>query len=482
MSVTSSTTTTTSPQAAIQPFTQTPVAPQFGLVNLPPDVLINILRMLPIQQFGALNQTCRQFCFITRNHPLTLLLSQHFPNFKKTDPNQTDLEALKERQFIIPNLTNGVYTSHTLQGYNCQVFCSLSLDGQRLFSGSDDNTIKIWDLNTNTCTATLEGHNRPVFSVALDGEKLFSSSMDQTIKIWDLNTNTCTATLHGHNGSLESLALDGNRLFSSSMDRTIKIWDLNTNTCTATLQGHNESVSSLVLDGQRLFSGSYDKTIKIWDLNTNTCTATLQGDKANVMTLALDRQRLFSGSGKGSIQIWDLNTNACTATLEGHNGPVKSLAINGQWLFSGSNDCTIKIWDLNTNTCTATLQGHNGSVFSVAFHGHKLFSASNDLTMKIWDFNAPDDAVFKEIAEALKCEDPSIAKDAMDRFDRMSPKAKNAIYGELYQIMDPFENNYDGCAEHAFHNQNGQSSTPEQRAEAILNYLAKRSEPIPDSQ
>ena len=142
MSVPSSTTTTTSPQAAIQPFTQTPAAPQFGLVNLPPDVLINILRMLPIQQFGALNQTCRQFCFITRNHPLTLLLSQHFPNFQKTNPNQADLEAIKEQHHINSNLTKGVYASHTLQGHDRAVR-GLALDGQRLFSGSYDKTIKI---------------------------------------------------------------------------------------------------------------------------------------------------------------------------------------------------------------------------------------------------------------------------------------------------------------------------------------------------
>ncbi len=361
MSVTSSTTTTTSPQAAIQPFTQTPAAPQFGLASLPPDVLINILRMLSIQQFGALNQTCRQFCFITRNHPLTLLLSQHFPNFQKTDPNQTELEALKEQHRINSNLTKGVYASHTLQGHNNSVF-SLALDGQRLFSGSDDNTIKIWDLNTNTCTATLQGHN----------------------------------------GSVESLALDG--------------------------------------------------------------------------------QRLISGSYKGAIEIWDLNTNTCTATLLGHNGNVRSLALDGQRLFSCSEDTTIKIWDLNTNTCTATLEEHDGPVLNLALDGQRLFSGSYDKTVKIWDFKAPDDAVFNEIADLLKCEHSLIAEDAMARFNRMPPIAKNAIYGELYQIIAPFANDTPGCAEHAFHNQNGQRSTPEQRAQAILNFLAKRPGPIPDSQ
>ncbi len=480
MSVTSSTTTTASPQGAIQHFTQTPAAPQFGLASLPPDVLINILGMLPIQQFGVFNQTCRQFSFITRNHPLTLLLSQHFPNFQKTDPNQTELEALKEQHRINSNLTKGVYTSQTLKGDNGSVE-SLALDGQRLFSASSKGAIEIWDLNTNTCTATLQGHNESVESLALDGQRLFSGSGDGSIKIWDLNTNTCTATLHGDKFPVYNLVLDGQRLFSGSLDTTIKIWDLNTNTFTETLKGHYSSVFTLALDGQTLISGFF-KTIKIWDLNTNTCTATLQGHNDTVKKLALDGQRLFSGSSDNTIKIWDLNTNTCTATLQGHNHLVKSLAVDGQRLFSGSVDNTIKIWDLNTNTCTATLQGHKYTVTSLVLDGQRLFSGSMDRTIKIWDFKAPDDAVFIEIADALKSKDSVIAKDAMARFDRMPPKAKNAIYGELYQIMAPFANDTPGCAEHAFHNQNGQSSTPEQRAQAILNYLAKSSEPIQDSQ
>ncbi|MBS0603868.1 MAG: WD40 repeat domain-containing protein [Verrucomicrobia bacterium] len=457
---------------------QTPAPQASGLVNLSSEVIFKILGMLSIQHFGVLNQTCRKSRLITTTNPLTILLSQYFPNFRKTDPSQTDLQALKEQHRINSNLTNGVYRAHTLQGQSGTVN-SLALDGQRLISSSHNKTIKIWDLNTNTCTATLKRHSGSVTSLALDGQRLFSGSEDKTIKVWDLNkskfTSTlCTATLKGHSESVTSLALDGQTLFSGSADKTIKVWDLNTNTCTATLKGHDGSVLSLALDGQRLFSSSYDKTIKIWDLNTNTCTATLKEHSHRVDSLAVDGQRLFSGSLDKTIKIWDLNTNTCTATLKGHDSSVFSLALGRMRLFSGSYDNMIKIWDLNTNTCTATLKGHDSSVFSLALDGQRLFSGSYK-TIKIWDFNAPDEAVFHEIADSLKSETPAIVKDAMDRFDRMPTKAKNAIYGELYSIMAPFANDYPGCAKDAFHNQNGQSSTPEQREEAIFNYLAKRS-------
>ena len=68
--------------------------------------------------------------------------------------------------------------------------CSVcvSADGSRLFSGSDDNTIKVWDVATGACLQTLEGHARWVRSVCVsaDGSRLFSGSRDNTIKVWNI--------------------------------------------------------------------------------------------------------------------------------------------------------------------------------------------------------------------------------------------------------------------------------------------------------
>src|SRR5436190_588474 len=158
------------------------------------------------------------------------------------------------------------------------------------------------------CIATLDkshgGHTSAVsallFEVVAGKPYLFSGSSDNTIKIWDLatpNKPTCIATLDkshgGHTDSVRSLSLQvvagKPYLFSGSSDKTIKVWDLatpNKPTCIATLDeshgGHTDSVNALsfqVLAGKPyLFSGSSDKTIKVWDLatpNKPTCIATL---------------------------------------------------------------------------------------------------------------------------------------------------------------------------------------------------------------
>ncbi|XP_004510881.1 zinc finger CCCH domain-containing protein 62-like isoform X2 [Cicer arietinum] len=53
---------------------------------------------------------------------------------------------------------------------------------------------------------------------------LYSGSMDQTIKVWNLDTFECTVTLHGHTGPVTSLRCWDNFLLSGSSDCTIKVW------------------------------------------------------------------------------------------------------------------------------------------------------------------------------------------------------------------------------------------------------------------
>ena len=125
---------------------------------------------------------------------------------------------------------NGRSAAETYQGHRgcVNTLCfGAGTNSSLLLSGGDDCTIKIWNVATGVCVATLQGHGDKVRSLAvLEGGRLASGSADETIKIWEIATGACVATLHGHGDWVTSLAvLTGGRLASGSDDRTIKIWD-----------------------------------------------------------------------------------------------------------------------------------------------------------------------------------------------------------------------------------------------------------------
>ena len=75
---------------------------------------------------------------------------------------------------------------------------------------------------------TLKGHSSGLRYVTFNPKEdiLASSSDDNDIKLWDINTKQEICTLKGHSAKVNSLAFspDGLTLYSGSDDKTIKIW------------------------------------------------------------------------------------------------------------------------------------------------------------------------------------------------------------------------------------------------------------------
>jgi len=118
---------------------------------------------------------------------------------------------------------------------NEEVVCILKISNNEIASSSDKN-IKIWHLNgenEHNCK-TLLGHSDKVFCLNLlstDASRLMiiSGSNDQTIKLWDKNSCSCIKTLIGHRDIIwHILVLKTGEILSSSgdMDRSIRIWSL----------------------------------------------------------------------------------------------------------------------------------------------------------------------------------------------------------------------------------------------------------------
>ena len=86
------------------------------------------------------------------------------------------------------------------------------------------------EAENDECLRTFEGHDSTVYSVAFspDGKYIASGSWDNTIKLWNVETGECLRTFKGHANVVLSVAFspDGRYIASGSWDSTIKLWDL----------------------------------------------------------------------------------------------------------------------------------------------------------------------------------------------------------------------------------------------------------------
>jgi WD40 repeat protein len=114
---------------------------------------------------------------------------------------------------------------------------ALTADGKRAVSGSDDTTLRVWDLQGNQPPRVLEGHTASVTAVALttDGKGAVSGSRDYTLRVWDLEGHKPPHVLEGYTAAVLAVALtaDGKRSVSGSRDYTLRAWDLESGNCLA---------------------------------------------------------------------------------------------------------------------------------------------------------------------------------------------------------------------------------------------------------
>jgi len=158
----------------------------------------------------------------------------------------------------------------------------------------------------------LTGHSGPVRAVAVtpDGGRIVSGSDDQTLRCWDLQTGQTTQVLRGHTGAVTALAVtpDGRQTVSASDDKTVRIWDLQTGQARV-LTGHTDDVDSVAIlpGGRRFVSGSHDGELRIWDFETGQ-TVSVLGPHTHAMvfdSLAVtpDGRRAITGLTDGTLRV-----------------------------------------------------------------------------------------------------------------------------------------------------------------------------------
>ena len=274
---------------------------------------------------------------------------------------------------------------------------TFSSNGATLASGHEDGRIRLWDVETRTVTATLEGHHRYVDSVDFspDGKTLASVSVDRTVRLWDVASGTQSAVLPDHYCGVSSVAFspDGAILVSGGWNGKVILWDATTGRNIAEFNRHTDLVRAVSFspDGTALATASEDGDVNLWDVATGNAT-TISGHTSHVwnMVYSPDGATLASHSLGNAVYIWDAAAGRLRATLRGHARSVRSISLSsdGTTLASASHDRTVRMWDLHTRSTVTTLP-HTFELESVTFSPDGTTLASGDYKgmVHLWNVN-----------------------------------------------------------------------------------------------
>ena len=151
-----------------------------------------------------------------------------------------------------------------------------------------------------------EGHTGYVYCLTINDGKLYSGSLDKTIKVWDCSTNKLITTLTEHTyGGVERLRIHGGKLYSQAYNG-IKVYDCSDDTLITTLEDHTVDVTCLEIHDGKLYTGSYDWTINVYDCSDDSLITTLRGHTDDLHDLTFQNGKLYSKQSGGDIYIWQL--------------------------------------------------------------------------------------------------------------------------------------------------------------------------------
>ena len=138
-----------------------------------------------------------------------------------------------------------------------------------LFSAADDRTLRSWDTSLFQMKSTYKGHTASVLTLAVIGERIWSGSEDQTLKIWNKYTQKTIKTVNLR-APVGSLLVVGDRVVVGTWARSVAMFSIDTMSEVSRLNPHKGAVTSLLKTETTTFytmwSFGTDKKANIWVL------------------------------------------------------------------------------------------------------------------------------------------------------------------------------------------------------------------------
>jgi len=292
----------------------------------------------------------------------------------------------------------------TLTGHTGSVTSVAYLPDGRLVSGSDDDTVRIWDTRTGDEITPSLNAGDSVHSVAVSptGKHLAAGTTKGHVCIWNLQYPLQPPLrMLEHSDLVKSVifSADGCWVASASWDNRVCLCVAETGQLISVMSDHVEKVTSIAFSpgGDILASGSEDKTVRLWDCRSGEPSgARVLNHEVRVQTIcfSVDGTKIFAGLQDSTIQCWEMGTQIVIAKLSGHSLEIKSIhfAGDGKLLVATvpSTGYNIQLWNLHWNVGDASsvmLRGHSHFVRSATFSsdGQYLATSAQDNTIRIWD-------------------------------------------------------------------------------------------------
>jgi WD40 repeat protein len=311
--------------------------------------------------------------------------------------------------------------------------------GTYALSGSQDFTMRLWDISTGDTVKTFKLPLVEFLAVALspDGKYALSGNSDSVLRLWKISNRKLICELRGHSDAVSAVAFSPNSQYalSGSGDHKLTLWSVPSGDALKSFWGHSDKVNAVAFspDGRYVLSGSDDHTLKLWDIATGQEIRTFEGHSLGVRSLSLSPNEplLLSGHNDHTLKLWSISEGQQIKVYRGHSGIVHSVAFSsdGRLALSGSSDKAIILWDISTGRRLRIFTGHTGAVTSVSVSedNRYVLSGSDDQTVKLWDFRTGDEIrSFTDHDSKIRC----VA---------LSPDARFAVVGTEGKAFDLME-------------------------------------------
>ncbi|GBG74555.1 hypothetical protein CBR_g18966 [Chara braunii] len=282
-----------------------------------------------------------------------------------------------------------------------------------VYTGGADGLLLNWLSNTQhsynllTINEEISGHDGSILSIDYceDLDLLITGSEDRTIRIWNLDGKRFLPS--GDGNPFEGNVLTGHAdrvvgvvcckeqvLVSVSHDMSIRWWDLNTRQEThAVEKAHNTPITSVAYSADRdeLATCASEPLAKIWSSDTYSLKATLTGlpgDIANVKWSSMQKGIWVTGADDGTVAIWSAETGKPVTNTCFTGESVTCLCVDeiNEVILAGMSSNLIRALDIDLSTTLRVYAGHSDAIRCIVHIKEKAqyLSASWDKTLRIW--------------------------------------------------------------------------------------------------